>query len=69
MPEKKQWFDERPTHCQVCDGTLHEKFIDGRTQWGPWALMCTTCHSSYGCGLGSGRGQAYDLDTLEKLEG
>lgn len=30
---------------------------DGKTIMGPWAYMCDNCFSSYGVGLGTGRGQ------------
>lgn len=55
--------------CQVCGGHFDEFVIDGRTLQGPWAYMCQTCHHQIGVGLGLGRGQKYDIVTLEKVEG
>lgn len=37
------------------DGT----FIDGATQFGPWAIMTPKAHRMYGRGLGTGKGQEY----------
>lgn len=37
----------------------HGEFVDGRTQMGPWANMCMTCHRRHGVGLGTGKGQRY----------
>ena len=68
----KKWLGPKPQKCDLCRGKFVDNhFIDGATiyrSW-PWALMCTTCHSHSGHGLGTGRGQLYNLTTLEKLEG
>lgn len=65
-----QWFSSRPTHCQLCGEPLHDAFIDGRTVFGPWAIMCLSCHRISGFEpLGIGTGQKYSLDTGLKLEG
>ena len=66
--EKTQWLSPAPTECDLCHEGLKDCFIDGKTTYGPWATMCPTCHNLFGCGLGLGKGQKYDLDTLEKLE-
>ena len=68
MAEKK-WMGTVPTKCDICERPLKGKFIDGKTSMGPWANMCVSCHSHLGFGLGTGRGQLYDLTTLKKLEG
>lgn len=44
-------------------------FVDGATQFGPWALMCLPCHERYGKGIGTGRGQKYNGTTYEKIAG
>lgn len=71
MPtEEKKWFGAVPTKCDLCKGKFTDgAFIDGRTVYGPWAIMCSTCHSHSGHGLGVGKGQKYDSKTLVKLEG
>ena len=66
---KKKWMGIKPVNCNACETSFKEVFIDGKTIYGPWALLCLECHSKIGTGLGTGRGQKYDLETLEKLEG
>ena len=61
--------------CNICKDGL-DRFINkmwfvdgrikGRTQW---ALMCPECFEHYGVGLGVGKGQKYDFNTLEKIDG
>jgi hypothetical protein len=67
----KKWLGSWPTKCDICKVNLanEPKFIDGRTQEGPWALMCLLCYRLHGVGLGTGKGQKYDSKTLEKVEG
>ena len=67
-----KWMSEAPVECDLC----HKKFkgfaqffVDGKTIYGPWGIMCPDCHKSFGCGLGTGKGQKYNLNTLDKLEG
>lgn len=55
--------------CDICKERNSEFFVDGATVFGPWALMCKDCFMDYGKGLGVGRGQKYDPETAEKLEG
>ena len=50
-----------PACCNICDRPVGVRFVDGRTRMGPWADMCPTCHARYGVGLGTGRGQLYEL--------
>ncbi|KKL72817.1 hypothetical protein LCGC14_2081130 [marine sediment metagenome] len=66
---KKSWLSPRPILCQLCDQYLKDIFIDGKTSRGPWVIMCAGCHSMEGVGLGIGKGQKYDLTTLEKMKG
>lgn len=71
MSEEKKWFGTWPAKCDLCKADLQSEstFIDGGTIYGPWALMCPACHQEKGIGLGTGRGQKYDAQTLIKLEG
>ena len=55
------WGGTKPDECQLCHAPIDKVFIDGRMAGGPWALMCPTCHSAQGVGLGTGRGQRYIL--------
>jgi len=57
------------TDCDVCHDEIQGHFIDGKTIYGPWALMCDTCHGKVGVGLGTGYGQRYNLETREKVLG
>ena len=65
----KKWLGPRPTSCEICNVPLEKEFVDGATKHGPWAIMDRNCHKKIGRGFGLGRGQRYDLETLEKLEG
>lgn len=75
----RRWMSSAPTHCEVCKRPLREYFVDGATLVGTWAIMCyakdkgegrnTDCYHRVGVGLGAGRGQRYDLQTLDLLEG
>jgi hypothetical protein len=68
-PRKKMWMGVAPQICELCGNPLSQQFIDGRTKDGRWGILCAVCHSRAGCGLGTGKGQRYDLVTLEKIEG
>jgi hypothetical protein len=69
VKRKKVWMGAVPTNCEICHIQLTQTFVDGKTAFGPWAIMCAGCHRDQGQGLGTGRGQRYDLKTLEKVEG
>lgn len=45
--------------CDLCHTPLHQGFVDGATEHGPWAIMCSICHAFHGIGLGTGLGQYY----------
>jgi hypothetical protein len=57
----KKWLGAVPKTCDICQAPIVDVFVDGATKYGPWANMCTTCHSEVGHGLGTGRGQKYVL--------
>jgi hypothetical protein len=59
---KKIWRGTPPTKCDICGRALTDTFIDGKTAFGPWAMMCTGCHTDQGGKLGTGLGQKYTLD-------
>jgi cytochrome c553 len=50
-----------PSHCDLCGLSILAVFVDGKTAMGPWANMCVYCHRANGCGLGTGKGQRYEL--------
>ena len=57
----KQWLGAPPDMCDMCRRGICDVFIDGKTSRGPWANMCVACHMTHGVGLGTGRGQQYEL--------
>lgn len=61
-----KWTAPAPKTCDFCGSDFKKFFIDGATGQG-WAIMCPACHKDYGHGLGIGRGQKYDIHTLEKV--
>lgn len=54
-----QWIGPVPATCDLCDKPIARAFVDGKTQEGPWAVMCERCHNMNGVGLGTGKGQKY----------
>lgn len=64
---KRFWMGELPTNCQICHVALTQTFVDGKTRFGPWAIMCAGCHRDQRFGLGTGMGQRYDAKTGEML--
>lgn len=74
MPEeKKRWFGDVPAACELCKKPMTGNvFFDAVVRVHTrnlWALVCETCHRHFGVGLGTGKGQKYDLTTMAKLEG
>ncbi len=65
----KKWMGSTPTVCDICQKKFEGAFIDAATVSGRWGLLCTSCHKQHGVGLGTGRGQKYNLATLIKVEG
>lgn len=58
---RKSWMGSDPK-CDFCGKEGKDDlpvFVDGKTQMGPWAMMCPTHHRQHGLGLGTGRGQEY----------
>lgn len=59
-------------HCDFCKRDVRdvgEEFVNGRTIYGPWAVMCADCYPKYGIGIGTGKGQVYNSETMEKTDG
>lgn len=68
-----KWMGGTPADCNLCHNPFGCKntkfFVDGKTLFGPWAIMCDTCHRDQGGKLGKGFGQRYNVETLEKVGG
>lgn len=47
--------------CDFCHKEITDTLYDGKTYFGPWATMCLTCWIENGIGLGTGRGQKYEM--------
>lgn len=62
---RKMWMGSKPVCCDICDGLILTKFIDGKVGNGPWGILCPDCHAKHGCGLGTGRGQQYTLEGVD----
>jgi len=58
---KLYWGGSNPTCCDICHQQFETQMVDGKTDQGPWGLLCVHCHESHGVGLGTGRGQLYEL--------
>jgi len=58
------------SNCDICRQPLGTRnFVDGKTAFGPWALMCLGCARDNGVKYGTGLGQLYDGKTRIKLKG
>lgn len=57
----KFWAGTPPKSCDLCEKPLLARFIDGKTRQGPWGCLCFFCYVEHGCGLGTGKGQQYDI--------
>lgn len=55
----KRWFGTPPTDCNLCHEPIENAFVDGKTAYGPWAMMCLSCHADHGGRTGTGFGQVY----------
>ena len=53
------WTKKAPKRCEMCNNEFKRFFVDGRTQFGAWAMMCLHCLDEIGVGLGTGKGQLY----------
>jgi len=63
MAKQVEWAGS--TKCDWCHTECKEELIDGRTTWGCWAVMCPTCFSRLGVGIGPGLGQRYRRPPLD----
>jgi hypothetical protein len=65
---EKVVYVSAPDNCQSCgkpfDG--NGPMYDARVKaWGMWGNICQGCFDGYGCVLGTGLGQKYELQRLD----
>jgi len=64
---RPRWCSPAPKACDLCGKPVTKTFIDGKVRGSSWACMCRTCWAFNGVGLGTGKGQRYDLDKASGL--
>ena len=69
MGKIKKWSGSVPKVCQLCNAPIGGWFYDAKTTVGPWGILDEQCFQTHGIGLGKGKGQKYQTDTLEKIGG
>jgi hypothetical protein len=70
MAEEKKWMGAIPEKCDLCKSPLTTTFTDGSIfGTNHWAIMCPKCHAKVGNGVGTGKGQTYDVKTGIKTLG
>lgn len=57
---KVKWIGSAPK-CDFCGKRELTDFVDGRTNRGPWAIMCPSDFIKHAIGIGPGVGQRYKL--------
>jgi len=60
--------------CDFCKNEITDgRLYDAKTKFGCWATMCHKCYIKNGVGVGTGKGQRYELNKetneFEKVEG
>ena len=51
-----------PAACNACSATFGNVIYDARIpRVGSWGHLCPSCFESFGCSLGTGKGQKYEL--------
>jgi len=55
----REWLGGTPDRCEISGEEITDRFVDGATKYGPWAIMHPDTHATLGCGLGEGKGQMY----------
>ena len=68
----RTWQGEKPTQCDACEGDFlrSTSFVDGVihcSTGSTWGLFHVTCFKRHNGTYGVGRGQRYDMKTLERI--
>jgi hypothetical protein len=69
---KVMWLSPRPTQCNACEGSFLKHtvaFVDGWIPGVGWGVYHISCFKTHKGVLGTGRGQKYNMKTLEKIDG
>lgn len=68
---KIKWLGTVSSKCDFCNNDMKDEkfFYDFKSNFGPWGLGCEKCFKLHGCGLGTGKGQKFNMVTREKVEG
>lgn len=61
MSQPVYWRGSPIRKCDLCSMPIQKEFVDGKTLSGPWGILCPACHRTFGYGVGTGRGQRYQL--------
>jgi len=59
----KFWLSKNPVQCDICGQSIGDVFYDARIQGmrGTWGCICPKCFKDFGCRVGYGFGQKYEL--------
>ena len=68
MAGKNEWSGAAPEKCGMCYHPFVEadRFYDGATIFGPWAILCSYCFSIYGVKRGKHKGKRYRIADTER---
>lgn len=65
-------YTNPPGACNLCGKNFNGVMFDARMQTGSWGNFCQRCFDELCIGLGTGRGQKYEMDEqgiFIKIEG
>ena len=55
--------------CEICGKEITGgRLYDAKTKYGCWATMCNDCYIRNGVGVGTGKGQRYELNADGEFE-
>ena len=60
-PRKVYWIGTEYPDCQVCHRPFLGVMYDAGLPGAGWGCICKNCFLEYGCRLGTGHGQKYEL--------
>lgn len=64
-----KWESTPPEKCDMCKTPIVNRFYDAQLPMiGSWGCICGKCFLNYGCSLGTGQGQQYDLKNGEWIK-